>query len=258
MDESFYLSLANELSAKLGRVSSFVRHGPSIGAYHEEVLKSIIRHMLPDRFSLRTGFVFHPERGPSQQGDILIIDEYHPNAYFFREGDFAVVAEEALACVIEVKTRLNKTSFAEALKGLYSFQQSTAKPNHPVTLLFAYESSSFSPAVLDSWYQSISLPDEVLSYPFAVYALNRGLLFLRKPSDTEWGHCVSCGEEGRGPKLKTLSVFLQTIRKAILYKGRVESNPFNLALGEDLVVSPQLLRFGSGVHDRAASGELGS
>ncbi len=73
MDESFYLSLANELSAKLGRVSSFVRHGPSIGAYHEEVLKSIIRHMLPDRFSLRSGFVFHPERGPSQQGDILII-----------------------------------------------------------------------------------------------------------------------------------------------------------------------------------------
>ena len=52
MDKSFYLSLANELSAKFGRVSSFVNHGPSIGAYHEEVLKSIIRHMLPDRFSL--------------------------------------------------------------------------------------------------------------------------------------------------------------------------------------------------------------
>lgn len=257
MDESFYLSLANELSAKMGRVSSFVRHGPSIGAYHEEALKSIIRHMLPDRFSLRTGFVFHPERGPSQQGDILIIDEYHPNAYFFREGDFAVVAEEALACVIEVKTRLNKTSFAKAINGLYSFQQATAKPNHPVTLLFAYESYSFKPTVLDSWYQSISLPDEVLNYPYAIYALNRGLLLLRKPSDTKWGHCVSSGEEARGPKVKTLSVFLQIIRKAILSKAGDTSNPFNLALGEGLDVSKLLLRFGFGVHDPAASGELG-
>jgi len=238
-------------------MSSFVSHGPSIGAYHEEVLKSVLRHMLPDRFSLRTGFVFHPERGPSQQGEILIIDEYHPNAYFFREGDFAVVAEEALACVIEVKTRLNKTSFADAIKGLYSFQQATAKSNHLVTLLFAYESSSFKYTVLDSWYQSICLPDEVLSYPIAVYALNRGLLLLRKPSDTEWGHCVSLGEEARGPKLKTLSVFLQTIRKAILSKAGVKSNPFKLAQFEDLAVSQQLLRFGSGVHDRAASGELG-
>jgi hypothetical protein len=255
MDKSFYLSLANELSAKFGRVSSFVNHGPSIGAYHEEVLKSIIRHMLPDRFSLRTGFVFHPERGPSQQGDILIIDEYHPGAYFFREGDFPVVAEEALACVIEVKTRLNKTSFAKAIKGLYSFQKATTKPNHPVTLLFAYESYSFKPTVLDRWYRSISLPDEVLSYPFAIYALNCGLLCLRKPSDTEWGHCVSLGEEVRGPKLKTLSIFLQTIRKAILSKAGDTSNPFNLALGEDLTVSKQLLRFGSGVHDPAASDE---
>ena len=256
MDELFYLSLANELSAKMGRVSSFVKHGPSIGAYHEEALKSIIRHMLPDRFSLRTGFVFHPEKGPSQQGDILIIDEYHPNAYFFREGDFAVVAGEALACVIEVKTRLNKTSFAKAIKGLYSFQQ-VVPNNRLVTLLFAYESFSFKPTVLDSWYQSISLPDEVLSYPFAVYALNRGLLLLRNPSDTEWGHCVSPVEEARGPKVKTLSVFLQIIRKAILNKAEVTSNPFNLALGEDLTVSKQLLRFGSGIFDRAASGDLG-
>lgn len=252
MDESFYLSLANELSAKLGRVSSFVRHGPSIGAYHEEALKSIIRHMLPDRFSLRTGFVVHPERGPSQQGDILIIDEYHPNAYFFREGDFAVVAGEALACVIEVKTRLDKTSFAKAVKGLYSFQQ-VVPNNRFVPLLFAYESYSFKPTVLDSWYQSISLPDEVLNYPYAIYALNRGLLLLRKPSDTKWGHCVSPGEEARGPKVKTLSVFLQIIRKAILSKTGDTSNPFNLALGEGLHVSKLLLRFGFGVHE----GELG-
>jgi hypothetical protein len=252
MDERFYLGLANELTAKLGRVSSFVSHGPSIGTYHEEVLRSILRHMLPDRFTLRTGFAFHPDRGASQQGDILIVDEYYPGAYFFREGDFAVVAEEALVCVIEVKTSLNGREFRKSLQGLYSFQKATAKP-HPFTLLFAYKSSSFKPAVLESWYKSVKLPDQLLSYPLAIYALNRGLLCLRHPSDTEWGHCVSLGEESRGPKLKTLSVFLSIIRKALLSHGQVDSNPFVQAQLDGLSWSRQFLKFGSGIYDRPAT-----
>ena len=253
MDERFYLGLANELAAKLGRVSSFVSHGPSIGTYHEEVLRSILRHMLPDRFTLRTGFVFHPDRGASQQGDILIVDEYYPGAYFFREGDFAVVAEEALVCVIEVKTNLNGREFRKSLQGLYSFQKVTANPHHPLTLLFAYKSSSFTPAVLESWYKSVELPDQLLSYPFAIYALNRGLLYLRHPSDTEWGHCVSLGEESRGPKLKALSVFLGIIRKALLSHGQVDSNPFAHAQLDGLSWSHQFLKFGSGIYDRSAT-----
>ena len=59
------------------------------------------------------------------------------------------------------------------------------------------------------------------------------------------------GEEARGPKLKTLSVFLQTIRKALLLRDNIASNPFTLAQIEGLSWSSQFLRFGSGVHDRA-------
>src|SRR5262245_19928771 len=122
MDASFYLGLANELSAKLRRVSSFVSHGPSIGTFHEEALKSVLRLMLPDRFSLRSGFVFHQDNGASQQGDILIVDESHPAAYFFREGNFGVVDQEALACVFEVKTRLTSAVFKQAVEALASYQ----------------------------------------------------------------------------------------------------------------------------------------
>jgi len=96
MDECFYLGLANELAAKLRRVSSFVKHGPSIGVYHEEALKAILGTMLPSRFHLRTGFVYTAEKGASQQGDILIVDENDPDAYYFREGNFVVANPRAV------------------------------------------------------------------------------------------------------------------------------------------------------------------
>jgi len=112
MSEAFYLSIANELSAKLRRVAAFVDHGPSIGSYHEEALKTVLRSILPERFGLRTGFAFSAKLGASQQGDILVIDENHPGAYHFREGEFAVVLPDAIVAVIEVKTKLTKRTSA--------------------------------------------------------------------------------------------------------------------------------------------------
>lgn len=246
MDERFYLGLANELLAKFRRVSSFVSHRPSIGTYHEEALRTVLRLMIPDRFSLRTGFVFHPDNGASQQGDILIVDEMDAGAYFFREGNFAIVNQTALACVIEVKTSLNKSSFKKALKGLASYQRVTTKPLP--TALFAFEGASFTPARLDDWYKSVELPDEIKCYPWSICALSRGLISLRcPPGDSEWGHYVSLGEASRGPKLKNLSLFLQTIRKAVLLQAMSMENPFQLSLLDGLSRSAQFFRFGSGI-----------
>ena len=65
MDESCFLGLANELSAKVRRLSSFVKHGPSIGPYHEEVLKSILEEqvalMLMDNVSVSDNPEFQTE-----------------------------------------------------------------------------------------------------------------------------------------------------------------------------------------------------
>ncbi len=252
MDEAFYSSLANELAAKVGRVSSFVKHGPSIGSYHEQILRSVLRPMLPDRYSLRTGFAFHPEFGASQQGDILVVDENQPAAYFFREGNFAVVDQSAIMCVIEVKTRLDKRSFVAALDCLASYQRVTTKPQHPGTLLFAYDCPAFTQERLNSWYKAVSLPDEILFYPWSIFALNRGLLSLHKPADPEWGHYAILGEPKRGPKLKGLAVFLQTVRKLVLLRAGVVANPFAHLQFQGLSWSKEFMRFQSGVCTPAA------
>ena len=244
MNEQFYRRLAEEMAAKLRRVGSFVSHGPSIGSYHEEALRSMLRSMLSDRFSLRHGFAYDAKLGASLQGDILIVDEHHPGAYFFREGDFAVVSPEALVSVIEVKTSLNKTTFVDAMKALYSFRKvSPTRPN-PTTFLFAYESAAFSPKVLSSWYSAVDIPDQVGNYPFAVYSLDRGLILLMPGPDKSCFHMPVLGETGRGLKLRSLSVFLQTVRKSQLLYSDILTNPFTNALFDGLQNSQYGYKFG--------------
>ena len=247
MNESFYLGLANELAAKVRRVSSFVSHAPSIGTYHEEALKTILRHMLPARFSLRTGFAYDPQNGPSHQGDILIVDENNPGAYFFREGDFAVVSHEALVCVIEVKTNLIKKEFTSALTALASFRRMPEWKMRPPTFLFAYESPAFTPKTLNSWYDSVSLKDDPRNYPWAVYSLTKGLVLFWRATDTEWGHCVVEGEQAHGPKVRALSVFLQTVRKALILHAQSSTDPFVHALADGLTLQPIGYRFGASI-----------
>lgn len=227
MNENFYLGLANELAAKLRRVSSFVNHGPSIGSYHEEVLKTILSSMLPERFTLKTGFSYTTEQGPSSQGDILIIDENNPAAYFFKEGNFAVAHPDAVVCAIEVKTKLNKQTFGESIKNLHSFSVRSIN-KRTTTFLFSYDSVPFTPKTLARWYASISdIPDEPEFYPWAIYALNQGIILMKSgKADNICGHVACTGEETEDVKLKSLSIFLQTIRKKLLLHSQIDLNPF--------------------------------
>lgn len=247
MNEAFYNSLASELQGKLRRLSAFVTHAPTVGAFHEEVLRSVLRTMLPDRFSLRTGFGYDQIHGPSAQGDILVIDESRAGAYYYREGDFAVVSRSAVVCVIEVKTVLTKSTFLRGISNLASFRRKTVPFHDPATFLFAFESRPFTQAVLGSWYAAATLPDDLRNYPWAVFALDRGILHLHKGASGRYGHHFIFGEDAPGPKLKALSFFLQQFRKALLMYDGDTTNPFKDALFDDLWIVREALHFGVGV-----------
>jgi hypothetical protein len=60
------------------------------------------------------------------------------------------------------------------------------------------------------------------------------------------------GEEGDEAKARTLSVFLQVIRKALEFKAGVETNVFEFADLKDLRWSGQHLRIGVGLVESAA------
>jgi len=250
LDHKFYLGLATEITGKVRRLASFIGHAPSIGLHHEEIVREAVRPLLSRRFSLRTGFAFLDTGTASRQGDILVVDESDPAPYFFQMGDLVVVHPRALACVIEVKTKLYKQEFLEALCNLHTFKQvaCAASPGRNLpTLVFAFDSVEPNLWTLDKWYKSVQLPNDPASYPHVVYSIQRGALLLRpQRGNAPFGHYKVLGEETEDLKSKGLSLFLQTFRKTLETKAGLESNPFEYSALDELRWSSQCLQFGVG------------
>ena len=245
---AFYDGVASELLGQLGRLGTFIQHAPSVGIYHEELVKGCIASFLSNRFSLRTGFAYLSDQKVSNQGDLLIIDESDPCPYLFRQADFAVVHPRALACVIEVKTKLRKRDFLSAVKNLHSFKRVSTNSNFPVTMVFAFEGLKMTLSTLDKWYKDVTIDDELSNYPQIIFCLNQGTLVLRPSSGSRpHGHYFVRGENEEQAKSKGLSLFLQTVRKAIEKKAGMDTNPFEDAVLDGLNWSQQGLRFRVGV-----------
>ena len=85
-DLEFYHGLATELLGQFGRLNRFTGHAPSVGKYHEEIIKDCIASFLSARFSIRSGFSYSDDHQVSDEGDLLIVDESDPSPYFFSEG----------------------------------------------------------------------------------------------------------------------------------------------------------------------------
>jgi len=109
-DRVFASTFAHELKALSERVRSLISHTGSVGTYRENLLQTLLRKSLPERYHVATGFI----HGCSRQLDILIYDriDYAP---MFREGDLVVVPRESVRAVIEVKTDLTAAAIRRSL-----------------------------------------------------------------------------------------------------------------------------------------------
>lgn len=254
MDLDFYNGITQEMLGRLNRLRSFTKHAPSIGFCHEEILRSTLRQLLSPRFQLRTGFAYNDSKQISYQGDILIIDENDPSPYLFQEGNLVVAQARAVACVIEVKSTLNKKSFIDAINNLHTFKSvsigDTTKPYTP-TFLFAFNGNQFKPNNLGNWYKEISIEDVIQNYPHIIFSLNQGMLSL-VPSTIEtgiahFGHRHIIGGLSKDSKIQSLSIFLASVRKQIERRAGLSTNPFEQAQFNDLSVSKYYFRYGIGL-----------
>jgi hypothetical protein len=109
---ALYQNYAKELLSKFGRLNELIGHAPSIGTFHENIISNYLKSFLPQRFSIKTGFVYNPStQSASPQLDIIIIDENVPSAYLFKDGDFVVVSPISVVCAIETKAMGSGLSF---------------------------------------------------------------------------------------------------------------------------------------------------
>ena len=221
-DENYFKSLARELDSKLNRISSLIGNHPvGKGNYHEYILRDLITKFLPKRYSIKTGFIYFDEDNISPQLDLMVIDEYETPCILAQYENFVVVYPEAVICVIEVKTTLNKKDFIDATTLIRKVKDLCLnKANSPVGgLIFGFTGQPLTPYNLDRWYKVQTTCDKNL-YPDAILSLNRGFIQIRKKQDPEWGHYYVNGDDV-DLKWKSLSVFLAYILKYCELKAGV-------------------------------------
>lgn len=237
--------------SKVKRVAYFTHHAPTLGAYHEALLRTAISDILPNRFSVKSGFVYAGAGCCSRQTDILVVDENDPSAYFMKQGEFAIVHPRALVCAIEVKTKLTKAGFLGAcanLGVLADCLQKCASPLNHFSLLISFDSQPLTPYTLQGWFRSLKETSDESRAPAMIISLSGQALSLR-PSivmGEDWGHYYISG-----PKDKVLigatSLFLCHIRKLAEVAAGIDSNPFESAILDGLHWTREFFRPGMGM-----------
>lgn len=245
--EGYFKGLAQEVLSKIGRLNHFTKHGPSIGAFHEQVLKNVIKNLLPNRFSVKTGIVYASPESYSNQIDIMIIDENVPSAYLFKEGDFCVVQPDAVICTIEVKTKLDAEKFQNAIENCYSVIKTGQMIDRIIhTFVFAYQTNNNFKEALSGWYQEADIPDDHKSYPDGIYCFGQGVLqFVPYRERNTWGHYLK-KEQGKEINSSVLSMFLSEIKEVSEMKTNTRKFPFPYATPSDLLIEDGLYKYGKG------------
>jgi hypothetical protein len=182
----FSATIAGELASLSQRVRFIIDHGPTVGTYRENLLQSLLRKHLPERYHVATGFIF----GLSRQIDILIYDrvDYAP---IFREGDLVIVPEESVRAVIEVKTELTSSNLESALELLHSTSYLDDYEPPFFKGIFAFQSALKSDAIYEkiaNFYtdynaQAQGAPGELIMRPFqhltCACVINRAFAYTR-------------------------------------------------------------------------------
>lgn len=115
---SYIEALANELLAKYRKLDSIISHAPTKGAYHEKILRDMIRNTPPSTFSTGEGLMINKSGQTSTQLDILVVDNFDPRAFGYKENDFYIATDISVVCIGEVKTYCSKKEFITAYHNL--------------------------------------------------------------------------------------------------------------------------------------------
>lgn len=215
-----YQNYAKELISKIGRLNLLVKHAPSIGTFHENIVSNYLKNFLSRRFSVKTGFVFNTDSHEvSPQLDILVIDENVPSAYLFQDGEFVVAVPEAVVCAIEIKTNFDKEAFEDISKKSEQYRIANPKGHNLFALCFK---STVKVETLRQWYELQQIPDSWLNYPSEITILDRYVIkSLPEPLVKPSGACrIICNDENNKEEA-LLTNFLFSVMKLCELKAGI-------------------------------------
>lgn len=185
---SYLESLANEVLSKYRRLDTILTHAPSIGSYHEKILRDVIKEYLPSTFSVGEGFIINKDGKTSSQMDILIVDNMDPRSFGYKDHDFYVASNIAVVCFGEVKTYCKKNEFIKSLHNLVqaSLIMGGDHSARATSFLFCYDAYA-SAETFSKWVDAaigkLSSKESTNSwnYPDNIFCLKKKIMLERRP-----------------------------------------------------------------------------
>jgi hypothetical protein len=166
-DTSAFEALADhyaaEMSAQFRTLSLFVRHAGEVGRSHEVFLAQVLTRFLPEKLRIGTGFVFSP-RGSTRQQDIIVYD-WQNLPLPLKIGDCVVVDADAVAAMIEVKTRIGKSDELREAMGKVAATKMMGRGPRAVGI-YAWEGLSLDTALQSYWAMGREAPRSSRGFEF--------------------------------------------------------------------------------------------
>ncbi|CAG1016532.1 hypothetical protein ANAEL_05674 [Anaerolineales bacterium] len=174
---------SDELTAQFRTLNFFAEHAGEIGRAHETYLRGMIGRFLPAKCSIGTGFIVSNKWSSTQQDIIIYNQQDFP--VLLKVGDCVVVDTDAVAAVLEVKTRLkSKKDFLDAYKKSADFYKQIRSSRF--VGLFIWDGPSVNLALSTIWDYVREDPLQNLHYlPNAIYIRSKFLLILNQDGRRE-------------------------------------------------------------------------
>lgn len=142
--------IAKKLKIDFDGITKQITHNGVKGSAREDLLKSYLRDLLPNKYSISSGIIIDYNQNQSKQQDFIIHDAFNCPS-FFKTDSNTILPVESVYATIEVKSTLNYETLKQSVENVGSVRKLTKLPNrniisneyneqYPLGFVFAYSS----------------------------------------------------------------------------------------------------------------------
>lgn len=142
--------IAKKLKIDFDGITKQITHNGVKGSAREDLLKSYLRDLLPNKYSISSGIIIDHNQNQSKQQDFIIHDAFNCPS-FFKTDSNTILPVESVYATIEVKSTLNHDTLKQSVENVGSVRKLTKLPNrniisneyneqYPLGFVFAYSS----------------------------------------------------------------------------------------------------------------------
>lgn len=142
--------IAKKLKIDFDGITKQITHNGVKGSAREDLLKSYLRDLLPNKYSISSGIIIDFNQNQSKQQDFIIHDAFNCPS-FFKTDSNTILPVESVYATIEIKSTLNYDTLKQSVENVESVRKLIKLPNkniisneyneqYPLGFVFAYSS----------------------------------------------------------------------------------------------------------------------